>query len=100
MRATYLLKDEAFAYGKNRIFEYIQQLIVKLRKEDKDKIQQLTALHLHNLRNKNNTINPTTMGGGGMLFLARDDIEEISFERELESLKQVKIKQQQLQEAK
>lgn len=92
-------KDEAFAYGK-MIFEYIQQLIVKLRKEDKDKIQQLTALHLHNLRNKNNTINPTTMGGGGMLFLARDDIEEISFERELESLKQVKIKQQQLQEAK
>ena len=40
------------------------------------------------------------MGGGGMLFLARDDIEEISFERELESLKQVKMKQQQLQEAK
>ena len=30
-----------------------------------------------------------------MLFLAQDDIEEISFERELESLKQVKHKEQQ-----
>jgi len=92
-------KDQAFAYGQ-MIFEYIQQLIVKLRKEDKDKIQKLTGLHLRSLIDKNKAINPTTMGGGGILFLARDDIEELSFERELESLKQVKVKQQQLQEAK
>lgn len=86
-------KAEASTYGK-MIFEYIQKLIVKLRKEDKDKIQKLTGLHLQNLSNKNKTINPTTMAGGVMLFLARDDIEEISFEQELDSLKRIKMKQQ------
>ncbi len=78
------------------IFEYIRKLIVILQKENKDKIQQLTGLHLQNLANKNKAINPTTMSGGTMISLARGDIDEISFEHELENLKQKKMKQQQL----
>ncbi len=84
-------KDEAFAYGK-MVFEYIRGLIVKLQKEDKEKIQQLTGMHLQNLANKNKTLNPTTMGGGAILSLVRSDIEEVSFEREIENLKQRNIK--------
>ena len=80
-------KDEAFKYGK-MIFEYIRELIVKLQKEDKDKLLQLTSLHLENLGNKNKAVNPTTMSIGAVLSLSRGDIEEISFEKELENLKQ------------
>lgn len=67
-------------------FEYIQKIIIELRKNDLDKIQGLTAKHLQALRETNMALAPSTLGGIASRFLAREDISETTFEKELNNL--------------
>lgn len=78
--------DEAKAYAEIT-FEYIQRIIMQLRKNDLEKIQKVTCAHLRNLGQKDKTAVSSTLGGIALRFLARDDIGQASFETELTNLR-------------
>lgn len=78
-------KIEAYTFGKF-IFEFISKLVIKFKELDQGIIQNLTGLNLQKLTDKNKKLNPTYMYGGLILSTAREDIANITFENEIESL--------------